>query len=109
MEILLISVCSFLVLLGIADALRRIVFWTLTPQDTNGIFIMVEPKNADECEFLIRSAAERIKWMNTSSACKLVCINENGLEEINKICENLTDDFPELVVSNYEDLRYNVK
>lgn len=109
MEILLISVCSVLVLLGIADAVRRIAFWSLTPQDANGIFIMVEPKNADECEFLIRSAAERIKWMNMSDPCRLICINENGIDEINQICENLTEDFPELVVSNYEDLRYNIK
>ncbi|WP_099204175.1 hypothetical protein [Scatolibacter rhodanostii] len=107
METGLTLVILILLLLGFIEVFRRLIFWVLEPDDTGDFVLMVHPKRIDDCEYLIRSAASRMKWMRLRKPCKLICINENDDEEINVLCNYLSVEFPFLTVSNLENLRYN--
>ncbi len=108
MDTLLIILIVILSILGLVDLLRRITFYILQPPKHQKIHMLVHPKNAEECEFLIRSAAERAKWSNLSNSCQIICINEESNSEVQDICARLTIEIPYLVVSNLDNLRYNI-
>lgn len=107
MELVLLLAAVGLATLGLVEAARRMVFWATKPGRSGNLIWIVMVRSADDCEYLIRSAAERIRWMDMDAEGVLVCVNENGEEEINEICERLKSEFPYLTVSNSADLEYN--
>lgn len=111
MDRILIFAGILLAVWGFTDILRHLIFrWLrlrgdLRVKDSESLLIIVRPRSAEDCEFLIRSAAERIRWMDLSEPCRLVCIHENQNSEMEAICSRLSEQFPFLTVSTWEELR----
>lgn len=97
-----------LVIFGIAEAVRRILFLCFRSKTEDTYFLVVTPKSAESCEYAVRQAAEKLRWMDISSPCGLICMNPDGNAEIQAICERLKTHYPNLTVSNFADLRYNM-
>lgn len=51
-------------------------------------------KTADEAEYVVRSAMERIKWLDLYGMCRVVCLNPGGDAEIDAILHRLTVKYP---------------
>jgi len=108
MQFFLRSIAVILIILGFIEVVRKITFFCMgLNEHSNRYSLVVAPKNAEECEYLVRSAAEKVKWMEKDGNIKVICLScENT--EIEKICKNLKRQYPCLIVSKSEDLRYNV-
>ncbi len=107
MNIAVCVVCTVLMVLGTAELVRLLVFWWAKPVSEEGFFAVVEPKSAEECEFLVRSAAERIRWLDHTGPYRLACLNRNADPEIDKICRVLSLRYPFLRVFKSKDLVYD--
>ena len=107
MNIILVVLCLFLSILGLVELIRLCSFRFLRPKQADFTFVVV-PKNADSCEFQLRCAAERIKWLDLNSYCRLICVNLNADSKIESIAKILSLTYPFIMLSNCEDLVYNI-
>lgn len=56
--------------------------------------VYVTAKNAGEAEYVVRSAMERIRWLDLSGMCRVVCLNPTGDPEIEEIYKKLIRKYP---------------
>lgn len=108
MNILLGVLCVVLMVLGVTELVRILIFWWLRPDTSREFSIVVEPESAETCEYLVRAAAERMRWLNFKGPCRLICVNRTADPEIDSICRFLALRYPYLKVSKTEDLVYNI-
>lgn len=92
---------------GVVEVIRKIVFWTLKTENASEFSVVVIPENAEDCEYLIRSAAEKMRWLDFDEPARLICINEKEDPEIDSICEALSGKYPYLTVSKSFEIAYN--
>ncbi len=108
MNIAVCVVCAVLMILGAAELVRLLVFWWTKPLDAGKFVLVTAPDSAEECEAVLRSAAERIRWLELKGPCRLICVNRRGDGEIDKICRLLALRYPYLRVCKTEDLVYHI-
>ena len=73
-------------LVGITEVVRLIVFWMLSPGRGEKMLIVVPVTGRDEeAEFVLRSAAQRVKWMGGKDEKRVLCV-DCGMEEVNTPC-----------------------
>lgn len=108
MQIVTILIVGILALFGLVDVIRRIVLELYNPEGQYTFHVVVMLENPDECEYLIKSCAERLQWMSPHYDSRLICVNTTGNEEIDMICELMKNTYPYLVVSKLGDLEYNI-
>ncbi len=109
MNIVVCVVCAVLMILGGVELVRLLVFHWTRPLTDRKFTLIVSPETAEECECVLRAAAERIRWMDMKSPCRLICLNPSGDGEIDKICRLLRLRYPFLRVCKPEDLVYNLE
>ena len=63
MELFLWGLGIFLAAVGLVELLRLGVFWLCRPQRPAGLWLAVAPRDGEECEHLVRAAAERVQWL----------------------------------------------
>ncbi len=108
LNIVLVVFCGALMILGVAELVRLVVFWWVRPEKPGDFTLVVAPETPEECESLVRSAAERMRWLDLKGPCGLICLNKDEDQEILKICRFLALRYPYLKVSKQEDLVYNI-
>ncbi len=107
MNIALWIVCGILAVLGVVELARLLVLWWSRPFSGKGFSLVVLPENAEECEYMVRAAAERLRWLELKTPCRLICVNLSGDPEINSICRVLSARYPMLRVSKAAELLYH--
>lgn len=98
MNIAVCVVCVVLMVLGVTELVRLLVFWWQKPLTGGAFSLLVAPESAEECECVLRAAAERLRWLDLKGPCRLVCVNRNGDPEIDKVCRLLALRYPFLRV-----------
>lgn len=93
-------------ILGAAELVRLIAFWATRPVGSQKMALVVSPMGEDDCEALVRAAAERIRWMGCG--CKLICLLPEESPRLLSICRFLSLQYPYLRVSKKEDLVYHI-
>ncbi len=109
MNILVGIVCVVLMVLGAAELVRLLVFWWTKSLTEKKFTVVVSPESGEECECVLRTALERIHWLDLKGPCRLICLNSTGDEEIDKICRLLKLRYPCLRVCKPENLLYNLE
>lgn len=56
--------------------------------------VYASAKSADEAEYVVRSAMERIRWLDLSGMCRVVCLNPTGDPEVEAIYKKLIRKYP---------------
>ena len=103
----IVSLCLLaFALIGVAGYLTVL---SLKPSKDEKLSVVVMPESAEECEFVVRAAAERMKWLEKNRSCRLICLNREEDPDIDLICELLSEQYPYLQVSNCADLGYTIK
>lgn len=92
---------------GVVEVIRKIVFWTMKTENASEFSVVVVPESAEDCEYLIRSAAEKMRWLDIEEPARLVCINDKDDPEIDAICQALSVKYPYLFVSKSFEIEYN--
>lgn len=94
MNLAIFLFCAVLMILGITELCRLLVFWWTKPLTKDGLSIVVRPKNAEECECVLRAAVERARWLDFKGPCEILCLNPGGDPEISKTCRLLSLYYP---------------
>lgn len=102
MNIFLCCAGAVLMILGAAELARLVAFWASRPIKGEKMALVVAPAGADDCEALVRAAAERVRWMG--GGCGLVCLVGDGEEEVRRICRFLSLQYPYLRVCGEDGL-----
>ena len=56
--------------------------------------VYVTAQTADQAEYVVRSALERVKWLDLYGMCRIICLNPSGDPEIETIYRNLIRKYP---------------
>ncbi len=105
MNILLCAAGAVLMILGAAELCRLVVFWATKPIEGGRLALLVFPQGAEDCEALVRAAAERARWMG--GGCGLICVLPEETPELLSICRFLRLRYPEMRVCKREELVYD--
>lgn len=108
MQFILYVVAVLLIVLGLVEVIRMVVFFFYDLRKASDSSLVLNLTDADKCEFQIRRAAQKMRWLDLEYSCKLICVNSTGDSEIDKICTLLSKRYPYLVVSNLSKMEYNV-
>ncbi len=106
MNLFLCAAGVVLMVLGAAELARLVVFWATRPVEGEKLALVVAPTGPEDCESLVRAAAERARWMG--GTCRLVCLIDGESEELMSICRFLSLQYPYLRVCKKEDLVYHI-
>ena len=106
MELVFWSGMIFLAALGLMELVRMGVFWLLRPRGTEPAALVVMPREADECEFLIRAGMARLRWMDWRD-CRLICAVREEDQGSQAICRVLQRRYPDLRLCKRDDLVYD--
>lgn len=98
MNIVLCVVSVILMIFGITEVIRLLVFWWLKPDTAQAFTVVVIPEHQESCEALVRAAAERMRWLDLKGPCRLVVVNREGSREMDSICRFLSLEYPYLTV-----------
>lgn len=51
-------------------------------------------RTADEAEYVVRCAMDRVKWLDLHGMCRIVCLNPSNDPEIDAILRRLVQIYP---------------
>ncbi len=89
----------FFMILGMAEACRLLIFWLLRPHRAKGCaVVMVLKGREEEAEYLLRAAAERLRWMGGKGPHRLICVDRGMDEETKEICRRMQVEIPFLEI-----------
>lgn len=106
MNIFLCVAGAVLMILGAAELARLVTFWATRPAEGETLVLVAAPTGPQDCEALVRAAAERARWMG--GRCRLICLVEEETPELLSICRFLSLQYPYLRVCKKEDLVYHI-
>ena len=92
---LFVCFLAFFAVIGICELCRGIVrIFTKSSYDRE--IILIEPicKKQEDAEYLLRSAAQRVKWMGKNAPDRVICLDCNMDEETKKLCQIVCKDYP---------------
>lgn len=107
MNIAVCVICAILMVFGITELVRVLVFWWTRPLTDRAFSLVIMPESAEDCESAVRAAAERMRWLDLKGPCRLICVNKSGDPEIDSICRFLMLRYPYLRVCKKENLVYH--
>jgi hypothetical protein len=93
-NILFSTILTILAILGLIEVFRIITLICLRTKDESSVIIVVPIKGHNEqAEFLLRSAAARLKWLGAVGKQKVLCVDMNMDAETRKICEIIKREY----------------
>ena len=105
MQYLILGSVIILSVLGVLE-LIRIISYSMTSIPKNTFSLIVHIKSIDECEYIIESLLERIRWNSIDFEVLILYSKENY--EIKEIVEKLIYKYTNITLLSYEDLNYNL-
>lgn len=109
MNIAVGMICTALMVLGAAELVRIFVFLWASPAPGEELVVTVRINSAEECEYAVRAAAERIRWQEGKGSCRLLCIDQTEDPEVAQICGFLSLRYPYLRLCKSSDLVYHMQ
>lgn len=90
-----ICILAFFSVVGICESLRGLVRFFTKSKDEKEI-ILIEPicNKQEDAEFLLRSAAQRVRWMGQNGPDKVICLDCNMDDETKRLCQMVCSDYP---------------
>lgn len=80
--------------IGIIAFIKEISCFLLrSKKDGTVIFVTPIGKNCENAEFLLRSAAARVKWLSRGKNDCVICLDCDMDDETKKICEKISNDY----------------
>lgn len=105
MNFLFLGTLIVLCVLGALEIIRVICFKVTKPPE-NSFTLLVQIRNKEECEFIIDSLLERIRWNDIDF--RVILLYNRDMHEIKEIAEKLIEKYNNISLSTYEDLNYNL-
>ena len=92
---LYICLVAFFAVVGVCEFCRGIVKLFTKSQDEKEI-VLIEPicNKQEDAEYLLRSAAQRVKWMGKNGPNRVICLDCNMDEETKRLCSMVCSEYP---------------
>lgn len=104
MNYFLIGLIFIFSVLGVIELIRLVCFsFTSIPEKSFTLIVNIE--NENECEYILESLIERIKWNSIDFKVFVLYKGEN--KEIKDLAEKLISKYGNITLLTYEDLNYN--
>ncbi len=93
MQFFIITIMSFLSVVGFVEIIRKIQFWLRKPKNTR-LYMGVVIESVEEAENSVRSMIQRIKWMDLDSEIEMFIVDKTKDPRVKLIIEKIISDFP---------------
>lgn len=94
MNALAISILIVFAVIGIIHIVKEVTYFLYRNKSQSNIIILTPIKGKNEdAEYILRGAAEKIKWLCKNRNDSILCIDCNMDEETRKICESLCREY----------------
>lgn len=104
MRYLFLFIIIVLSLLGTLEVIRLFCYSITSPPE-KAFTLLVKLRDENDCEYIIESLIERIKWNSMDFDVLLLYDGENPA--VKDIAEKLISKYHNIRLSTYEDLNYN--
>lgn len=101
MNVIVLLICVVLMILGVSELCRLVVFHATKPLTKAGLTVLITPQSAEECEALLRATVERIRFLDFAGECKILCQNPTHDPEIARLCRLFSVHYPALLVEEF--------
>lgn len=95
--IVIVLICMLACCVAVAAA-KAVSLWLTRSRLLRGeeapFTVYVTAQTADQAEYVVRSALERVKWLDLYGMCRIICLNPSGDPEIETIYRNLLRKYP---------------
>ncbi|MGN0488904.1 MAG: hypothetical protein ACI4HO_06550 [Ruminococcus sp.] len=100
-----ICLLAFFAVIGVCESLRGLVRIFTKSKDDREI-ILIEPicNKQEDAEYLLRSAAQKVKWMGKNGPDRVICLDCNMDEETKKLCEMVCRDYSFMELCSKDDM-----
>lgn len=80
--------------IGVIALIREISYYLFRYKKDNAV-MFVTPVNGkcEDAEFMLRSAAAKVKWVSRGKNDYVICLDCDMDEETKKICENICNEY----------------
>lgn len=104
-QLIIFAIFIFLIILGLVEIMGIIALAFLGMKKRSGAMIIVPISgHDDEAEFLLRSAAMRVKWMPKICKRKVICLDCGMDAETRQICKIISKDYPFMEIHDIDEL-----
>ena len=99
-------ICVLFIIIGLVEVFRSIVLFVLRPkgEDTAMTIVPICGHN-EEAEYLLRSAAARVKWADNGRERRVICLDCGMDLETRMICEKLVHSYGFMELCTMEELQ----
>ena len=94
--IVIVLICMLACCVAVATA-KAVSLWLTRSRllrEEAPFTVYVTAQTADQAEYVVRSALERVKWLDLYGMCRIICLNPSGDPEIETIYRNLLRKYP---------------
>ncbi len=105
MVYLWIFILAFFAVIGVCEFCKGIIKTITRSKSENGI-ILIEPifQKQEDAEYLLRSAAQKVKWMGKYAPDRVICLDCNMDSETRKLCEMVCREYPFIELCTREEM-----
>ncbi len=94
-------VCVFLLIIGLVEVIRYAILKIMTVKDdSNELLVLPIYGHNEEAEFLLRSAATKLRWNDLNNEKLIVCLDCGMDEETKHICNTISLEYDFMRVYN---------
>ncbi len=94
MNVLSAIVLLVFAVIGIVASIRDISYYVFRyKKDNTVMFITPINGKCENAEFMLRSAAAKVKWVSRGKNDYVICLDCDMDDETKKICENICKDY----------------
>lgn len=94
MQIFSAAVLVIFAVIGIIAFVRDLSYFLFRIKKDNSImFVTPISGECDDAEFILRSAAAKVKWVSRGKNDYVICVDCDMDEKTRKICENICKDY----------------
>ena len=94
MKLLSVALLIIFAVIGIIYFVRDISYFLFRNKKDNSImFVTPIDGECEDAEFMLRSAAAKVKWVSRGKNDFVICLDCDMSEETRKICENICREY----------------
>lgn len=95
----------FFLVMGLIETCRLLLMWLLRPEKiADSILVIPMCGHVEDAEYLLRGAAESIRWEKHKRPRRFICVDGGMDRETKEICKHLQKELPFLEICRQEEL-----
>lgn len=104
-EYIFMTIIIFLVIFGLAGAIRAAALWLFSPKNDSGIFSVIPIEgHMEDIEYILRSAVIKMRWLGCKNG-RVLALDHGADTETLHICKIIAEKNPFVILVTDGDLK----